>query len=451
MESKDRIRLSLMMLVFFLCIGTTGFVVLEDYPFLDAVYMTVITLFTVGFGEIHTLTEVGRVFTIFLILFGVGSLAFAAQAFTELMLERASNPKFKQKAMERKIEKLKGHYIICGYGRVGAAAAEHFEKAGAQFVVIEAAEELKKSLQEQGYNFIDGDATREDSLEKAGIKRASALLALLDSDPHNLFTVLTAREMNPTLHIIARTQLASSESRILRAGADSIISPYSSAGRRVADRILARTAATRHGRQLDDSTDGGIQHRWIAVTEQSELAGHALEAASSIIGGAIVGIRRSGKDLLMPPADEQIQLGDLLLISPLKGGDDILMSEHQQQPQKIVLVDDNPVIRRLYTRLFQKAGFNIMTAANGKEGFELIEKERPDAAVIDFRLPDISGLEVCRQIRLLEFGAEMKLFLFTADGEDGTRREALAAGVDEVVVKSPEAGEIVATVKKGLS
>lgn len=448
MESKDRIRLALMMLVFFLCIGTTGFVVLEDYPFLDAVYMTVITLFTVGFGEIHTLSEVGRVFTIFLILFGVGSLAFAAQAFTELMLERAANPKYKQKAMERKIEKLTGHYIICGYGRVGAAAAEHFTKAGAQFVVIEASEELRKILQEQGYNYIDGDATREDSLEKAGIKKASALLALLDSDPHNLFTVLTAREMNPTLHIIARTQAPSSESRILRAGADSIISPYSSAGRRVADRILARTAANRQGRQTDESADGG--HRWTAATEQSELAGHALEAANALLGGRIIGIRRDGRDTLMPSAEEQIRLGDLLLFAPFKSNDDGL-TENQQQPQKIVLVDDNPVIRRLYTRLFQKAGFNIMTAANGREGYELIEKERPDAAVIDFRLPDISGLEVCRQVRSLEFGVTMKLFLFTADGEDETRREALAAGVNEVVVKSPDAGEIVATVKKGLS
>ncbi len=449
MESRIRIRLALVMLVFFLGVGTAGYVILEGYPLIDALYMTVITISTVGFGEIHSLTETGRVFTIFLILSGVGSLAFTVQALTEMMLERAANPKLKQLVMERKIAKLKGHYIICGYGRVGAAAAEHFYKAGAPFVVIEASEELLKELQEKGYCYLDGDATREDSLAKAGIKKASALLALLDSDPHNLFTVLTAREMNPTLHIIARTQLASSESRILRAGADSIISPYSSAGRRVADRILARSAAARVGKE-GESFLTGLGHHWLEVNEKSELAGHALEAANVLIGGIIVGIRRSGQDLLMPSQEEQIRLGDVLLVSPLTSevGSEL---QGNRQPQKIVLIDDNPVIRRLYTRLFQKAGFNIMTASAGREGCDLILRERPDAAVIDFRLPDMSGLDVCRQIRASEAGGAMKLFLFTSDDEDKTRSEALDAGVDEVVVKSPEAGEIVAAVKKWLS
>ncbi len=449
MESRIRIRLALIMLVFFLGVGTAGYVIIERYPLIDAFYMTVITISTVGFGEIHSLTETGRMFTIFLILSGVGSLAFTVQALTEMMLERAANPKLKKRVMERKIAKLKGHYIICGYGRVGAAAAEHFDKAGAPFVVIEASQELLKELQEKGFHYLDGDATREDSLEKAGIKKASALLALLDSDPHNLFAVLTAREMTPTLHIIARTQLASSESRILRAGADSIISPYSSAGRRVADRILAKSAAAKGGGE-GESFLTGLGHRWLEVTEKTELAGHALEAANVLIGGCIIGIRRSGKDILLPPQEEQLRLGDILLVSPLRfrNGSD---SDNNRQPQKIVLVDDNPVIRRLYTRLFQKAGFNIMTASTGREGCDLILRERPDAAVIDFRLPDISGLDVCRQIRASEAGGVMKLFLFTADDEDKTRSEALEAGVDEVVVKSPEAGEIVAAVKKLLS
>ncbi|MDP3480566.1 MAG: NAD-binding protein [Desulfoprunum sp.] len=449
MESRNRIRLAILLLIFFLGVGTVGYVIIEGYPLLDAVYMTVITIATVGFGEIHPLSQAGRLFTIFLILSGVGSLGFAIQALTEMMLERASNPKFKKKAMEKKVAKLKGHYIICGYGRVGAAAAEHFEKAGAPFVVIEAAEDLLKELHELGFNYIDGDATREEILGKAGIKKASALLALLDSDPHNLFTVLTAREMNPTLHIIARTQQASSESRILRAGADSIISPYSSAGRRVADRILARTAATQ-GRKGGDAAAGGMQHRWFEVTEKSELAGHAVEAANSIVGGGIIGIRRGGKDILIPPPEAEIHLGDALLVSPFQSVNDE-DSQANLQPMKIVLIDDNPVIRRLYTRLFQKAGFNIITASTGREGYELILKERPDAAVIDFKLPDISGLEVCRQIRASELGGTIKLFLFTADEEEETRKQAMDVGVDEVVVKSPEAGEIVATVKNGLS
>ena len=408
--------------------------------------MTVITISTVGFGEIHPLSEPGRVFTIFLILFGVGSLAFAAHAFTESMIERAANPNLRKKSMERKIKKLQRHSIICGHGRVGAASADHFHNVGADFVVIDRSEEHLRILAEQGYNYLAGDATREETLLAAGIKKAGALLALLDSDPDNLCTVLTARELNPTLHIVARTEVASSESRILRAGADSVISPYASAGRRVADRILMKTMEDKI-RDNHDPVIGNLPH-WVMVSEKSGLASHAVTTAGQILEGTIVGMRREGKDLLMPSRDLRLQLGDELLLY----GDQPLATAaaKNEQPKKIVLIDDNPVIRRLYTRLFQKAGFNILTAVNGREGYEMIMAERPDAAVVDFMLPDISGLDVCRQVRAQDIGREMKLFLFTSDNQDETREKALAAGVNTVVIKSPEAQEIIAIVKNVL-
>ena len=153
---------------------------------------------------------------------------------------------------------------------------------------------------------------------------------------------------------------------------------------------------------------------------------------------------------MLPLPETQIHLGDVLLVSPAGWASNEVSSQNRQ-PLKIVLIDDNPVIRRLYTRLFQKAGFNIMTASSGREGFDLILKEQSDAAVIDFRLPDISGLDVCRKIRAAEFGGVIKFFLFTSEDEDETRSLAFNAGVDQVVVKSPEAGKIVAAVKKGLA
>ncbi len=225
METRRKIWIAAGLTIFFLVIGTVGYKQLENYSLLDAFYMTVITISTVGFGEINELTDTGRIFTVFLILSGVGSIAFAIHAFTESMIERASNPNQRKRAMKKKIERLNGHFIICGHGRVGAAAADHFHKLGAEFVVIETSEEEISVLEEKGYCHMSGDATREKMLLKAGIKKAKALLALLNSDPENLFTVLTARELNPTLNIIARTEIASSESRILRAGADSVISP----------------------------------------------------------------------------------------------------------------------------------------------------------------------------------------------------------------------------------
>jgi voltage-gated potassium channel len=442
MDSRRRIWIALAVTLFFLGVGTVGYVEIEGFPPLDAFYMTVITISTVGFGEIHPLSQAGRVFTIFLILFGVGSLAFAAHAFTESMIERAANPHLRKKYMERKIQKLNGHSIICGHGRVGAAAADRFHNIGVDFVVIDRSEDHLRILADQGYNFLAGDATREDTLIAAGIKRATALLALLDSDPDNLCAVLTARELNPTLHIVARTEVATSESRILRAGADSVISPYASAGRRVADRILMKT--------MEDTIRGseaiaGTGAHWVMVNEKSGLASHAVETANQILNGAIMGMRRAGKDLLQPALDVRLQIGDELLVC----------SEHPvitngvrtEQPKKIVLIDDNPVIRRLYTRLFQRAGFNIITAGNGQEGYEMVLKEMPDAAVIDLMLPDISGLDICRQIREQDLGKEIKLFLFTADNQEETRKKALESGVDTVVVKSPDAQEIIGIVK----
>lgn len=248
-----------------------GYVTIEDYTPLEAIYMSVITITTVGYGELYPLSEAGRVFTMFLLLFGVGSLAFAAHAFTESMIERASSPARGKRVMEKKISRLKNHTIICGHGRVGAAAAEHLQESGKDFVVVENSPEECAMLQERGFLYLEGDATDENALIAAGIKKADSLLALLNSDPDNLFAVLTARELNPTLHIVARSESVSAESKILRAGADSIISPYASAGRRVADKIMASAQKHHPGITVDETVLSGPKPGWVEVDEQSGL------------------------------------------------------------------------------------------------------------------------------------------------------------------------------------
>ena len=422
-----------------------GYVTIEDYTPLEAIYMSVITITTVGYGELYPLSEAGRVFTMFLLLFGVGSLAFAAHAFTESMIERASSPARGKRVMEKKISRLKNHTIICGHGRVGAAAAEHLQESGKDFVVVENSPEECAMLQERGFLYLKGDATGENALIAAGIKKADSLLALLNSDPDNLFAVLTARELNPTLHIVARSESVSAESKILRAGADSIISPYASAGRRVADKIMASAQKHHPGITVDETVLSGPKPGWVEVDEQSGLADHAVEAASSLLEKQILGIRREGKDILAPAPDTELAMGDKLLIVSKAG--QILDEFHQEQPKKIVLVDDNPVIRRLYTRLFQKAGFNIITSSTGREGCEMILREQPDGAVVDYLLSDISGLEVCEAVRESENGQNVKLFLFTADEAPELRKNAEKVGVDMVVLKSPDAAEIVNLVR----
>jgi len=448
MGPEKRIKLAICMVLFFLATGTVGYALIDGYSFLDAFYMTVITITTVGYGEIQQLSGAGRVFTIFLILSGVGSIAFAAGAFTELIIERSANPTRWKKSMEKKISKLKGHAIICGHGRVGAAAAEHFKKNNAQFVVIENAPESLKELQELGYHFVQGDGTREETLLRAGIKKASSLLAVLNSDPDNLFAVLTARELNPVLRIIARIEHPSSESRMLRAGADSVISPFVAAGQRVAESLLLKEALV--SVHLDNVYDGlgGQKPEWFEVLEQSVLVDKSVADAAPILNGSIVGIRRPTGDVLLPDDGEVVSIGDTLLV--MHHPADVHSGVVTVQPKKIVFIDDNPVILRLYTRLFQKAGFNIMCASTGHEGYDLIVKEMPDGVVVDYHLPDISGLAICEKIKALPGHESIKIFLFTADEQEDIRKMAKAAGVDKVVVKSPEAGEIVAMVSQYL-
>lgn len=446
MDTRKKIIIGTLITLAFLLLGTIGYATIEGFTLVDAFYMTVITISTVGFGEIHPLSGKGRIFTIFLIMFGFSSLGFLASVFMEAIVEKTTGTSAGTRKMKKRIAQLKNHVIICGFGRVGEAAADHFDSVGKDFVVIENSSEQLKRIREYGFAYLEGDATREDTLLAAGIKQGSALLAMLNSDPENLFIVLTARELNPTLKIIARTESATSESRMLRAGADTIISPYVAAGRSVAEKIMGAAGLEKTGRS---STDGKIREpEWVTVDEQSDLIGHVIDTAGGFLSAKIVGLRRGNHDLLMPKPDEKVLPGDqLLLVHPDDRSSGMSAGKRWG---KIILIDDNPVILRLYTRLFQKAGFHMLTATNAHAGLALIHAEKPNAAVIDFELPDMSGIDLCRKLRSNPTLATMKLFLFTANEENEIHQTAIEAGVDTVVIKSPDAAEIVRTVQERL-
>ena len=409
--------------------------------------MSVITLTTVGFGEVKPLSVIGRGFTTFYILLGFGSLALAGHAIAESLLEKVFSGRSGIKKMRKKISALKSHYIICGYGRVGAAASEHFEKAGIDFVTIEANPEHCRVINEKECLYIEGDATQESLLLEAGIKKAKGLLALLNSDPDNLFIVLSARELNPTLNIIARAGEPSSGKKIMRAGADRVVSPFSTAGRQIAGDILAAT-----GKQKNSVTrpmTPAVLPRWISVPEGSDTQGKTIGVVSEKTERQIIGLRKNNQDSIFPDPLIKLESGDKLLVLDQiqKKPDD---SIRRSGRKKIVIVDDNPVILRLYSRLFQKAGFHPITATNGREGVDVIIREKPAAAVIDYMLPGLSGIEVCRQVRAAEDGKETKLIIFTADNSEKTHQRAVDVGTDAVVVKSPEASELIEAVVKAL-
>ncbi len=439
---RSRLAAAILFCLSVVFMGTMGYVAIEEYTLFEGLYMSVITISTVGFGEVRPLSIHGQALTTILILLGFISLAFAGHTLGQSLVERVWSGQVERKKMQKKIRSLKKHYILCGFGRVGAAAAAYFEESNVDFVVIEANEANQSVLQEQGYCYLIGDATHEDTLVSAGIKKASGLMALLDDDPDNLFLVLSARELNPTLHIISRVDESSSSPKIKRAGADDVISPFASAGLRIAIDILNATGkAQQNTDSLQDSDTTAMQ--WITVVEGSDLTGRSLQQVARQMGCQVLGLRRLGNDRLMPDVDTVLQCEDQLLILDANGLNRRQAEGVAPNSKRLVLVDDNPVIRKLYMRLFQKAGFIPMTASNGQTGMEMILNERPDVAVIDYLLPLMSGIEVCRDIRKKMDKRTVKLILFTVDQRAETKQKALEAGADAVVVKSPDALEVI--------
>ena len=224
--------------------GTIGYMLLESFTMFEGFYMTMITVTTVGFGEIRPLSPAGRGFTCILIVFGVSYIAVMAQAITITMIRSLMEPD--HSVMNQKIDDLEGHYIICGFGRVGLSASEYLIKKGSPFVVIDRnADDLLEEFPEMkniNILILQGDATDEAVLKKAGIQKAKGLMCVLPSDPDNLFIILTARELNKDLHIVSRTSNKKNhEKRLLRAGADEVISPYRIAGIEIATCLLTAT------------------------------------------------------------------------------------------------------------------------------------------------------------------------------------------------------------------
>jgi len=439
-----QIATALLLLCALIAGGTLGYSQLEGYSLFDGFYMTIITITTVGFGEIKPLSTGGRVFTSMLILFGFACLAFIGQTFAENFFSKLMSSNSEKKKMLKEISMLSGHYIICGYGRVGAAVAEKLRACGARFVFVESDTETCEILKENSYLYIEGDAINEAVLEFAGIKRANGLLAILPSVPDNLFITLTARELNPTLHIIARGDQVASEKRLLQAGADSVISPYTSAGQRIAEAML--TASGQHNEAAESIPIMEAVPRWIEVLEGSRMVGQTIGDVATAMHRRVFGLRRNDRDYLAPDHCWKIQALDKLLVLEAPGEiEDTVVVEKPKQP-RVVIVDDNPVILKLYTRLLHRAGFAPFTAKNGREAVKLILDKKPDAAVIDFMLPVLSGIEICRKIRAERSCDHVKLILFTSDEEAETRDRALEAGANAVVVKSPQASELIETV-----
>ncbi|GAB4498466.1 MAG: potassium channel protein [Saprospiraceae bacterium] len=225
-DMVERIRMAGLLMLFSIGVGTVGYVVIEHYPWLDAYYMAVITLASVGFGEVHPLSAAGRIFTTFLILFNVGLFAYAISTIAGVFAEGGFFRLLNDFRMNRNIENLNGHAIICGFGRHATEVSQELAKQGIPFVIIENDLEKIELLRETtDYLFVEGDATNDEVLEEAGIRKAGSIVITLPKDSDNLFVTLSARQMNAALRIITRANSVADEVKIRRAGANHTVVP----------------------------------------------------------------------------------------------------------------------------------------------------------------------------------------------------------------------------------
>jgi voltage-gated potassium channel len=303
-------------LVFVFLSGTLWYWWVEGWSWEDAVYMTVITLATVGYSETNPLESRGRLFTIVLILMGVINLGYIVNRFTQAVIEGYFQEGIRLRQQRRLMESLTGHYIICGFSRTGRQIAKEFQAEGVSFAVIDSDFESVQQAQSEGYIVYQGDATLDDTLLKVGIERAICIVAALPSDAENLYTVLSAKTLNPNIRAIARASTEEAVQKLQRGGADAVISPYITGGKRMA------AAALRP--QILDFVDGMLSgtdrqlymEEFLLDAAFCPFVGQTLQKAKlrSQTGALVLAIRRSDGNLIGgPTGDTVLMSGDTLI------------------------------------------------------------------------------------------------------------------------------------------
>jgi voltage-gated potassium channel len=297
-------------------VGTFGYRFLEDMSILDALYMTVITLSTVGFGEVRPLSPPGRLFTIGLILFGVSAVAWAVSSMIEEFFGEQLRYTFWRRRMERVIDQLSHHYIICGYGRMGQQIGLELTRRGLAFVVIEQDAEIVEVLQVQGILHVHGDATSDHTLLAARVDRARGLATALSGDADNALVVISAKGLNPQLQVVARASNQETEEKLLRAGADRVVTPYTIGGQRMALSML-QPAVSEFLNSVVFDAEKHTELGELRVREASGLVGKTLRDSRlrEQWGAIVVAVKKAEGELILgPTADTVLHAGDLIIL-----------------------------------------------------------------------------------------------------------------------------------------
>ncbi|MCB2190222.1 MAG: potassium channel protein [Deltaproteobacteria bacterium] len=296
--------------------GTLGYRWMEDYTWLESIYMTIITVTTVGFGEVRPLSSAGRVFTMVLMLSGVGTILYLLTTITQLVVEGKLREIMGRRSLERAIRSLKDHYIVCGYGRIGALVTEMVIEAGREVVVIDNSEEVIRRLEDEGIHYVLGSATEDESLLAAGVERAQGLIATVSSDADNVYIVLTAKDMRPDIFTIARATEPGSERKLKHAGADKVVSPYFIGARRIAQTVIRPSVADFIDLTFHSTTEQPLRMEELAVGAKAELAGVSLKDSGirQTLDLIVLAVKKTDGGMnFNPPADTVVEVGDTLI------------------------------------------------------------------------------------------------------------------------------------------
>jgi len=301
--------------------GTLGYMLVEGWGVFKALYMTVITITTVGYGEVYGFSRGGRIFTIFLILVGFAIMAYIAAGITQAIIAGQIKELLGRRKVERAIKRLKDHYILCGYGRIGSVVAKELVREGIPLVIIERDPKAIKEIEEAGLLYVEGEATEDETLIKAGIERAKGLIATVSSDADNLYITLSARSLNPRLFILSRADEKEAEKKFLSAGASMVVSPYQMGALRMANAVLKP--------HVVDFVELVIQRKHlelemeeIKVQDDRRFRGRPLKDSGlrDEFGVIVIAIKKGEKEMIFNPSPETfIEKGDILILLGEKG------------------------------------------------------------------------------------------------------------------------------------
>ncbi|WP_025730910.1 potassium channel family protein [Atopobacter phocae] len=316
-EQRHQINVLIILLLSLLFTGTIGYMVLLDLNLVDALYMTVITISTVGYGELGVMGVEAKLFSIILIFISLGTVGYLFSAIVSSFLEGDMKKAWRRRKMEAKIEQLKNHYIVCGAGETGYYAVKQFQAAQTPYVVIDNSEEKVNKLIEENIPAIYGDASLEETLERANISQAKGLISSLPTDALNVFTVLTARQMNPKIYIVSRAINKRADEKLKKAGANNTISPNEIGGTRMAALMLRPTVMS----FLDIITHAGevvLDLEDVVIFKNSQLLNKQLKDARipDKTGLMIIAIKKyNGDDLIFNPSSEEVlEEGDRMVV-----------------------------------------------------------------------------------------------------------------------------------------